>query len=201
MKNLVVAGIPRCGTTYLFRCLMGLPPGSGSPKGAHLASLPGIKCHSLAPPEEFRTDPWVADVNACLRHNGGRAIFVYGDPFAAVVSTMQKRFDHVHAANCGCGTPLSEVDLLKADFFNYEKMFDSWMRQKHPYPVLAIRYETMMRHTREIELFVGHKVKWNEWRQRGTKVSDLPMDVYSCLVKVYDRLMSKIYAAPNCRLL
>lgn len=200
MKNLVVAGIPRCGTTYLFRCLMGLPPGSGSPKGAALEALPGIKCHSLAPPDRFDTDPWADSVSECLE-NGGRAIFVFGDPFAAVMSTVRHRFDHVHAANCGCDLDLKKVDLLEADFFNYEKMFDSWMRQKHDYPVLALRYETMVLHKHEIELFVGHRVNWNPWGTRSTRVGDLPARVYGRLLGVYDQLMAKVTASQNCRLL
>lgn len=201
MKNLVVAGIPRCGTTYLFRSLMGLPQGSGSPKGRHLKKLPGVKCHSLAPRDRFLSDPWASQVDFCLRENAGRAIFVFGDPFAAVISTIRTRFDPVHAANCGCLTPLDKVDLLEGDFFNYEKMFDSWMTHTHRYPVIAVRYETMYRYHHLIDAFVGYRVPWNPWLARNTKIGDVEARIYSKLLRVYHGLRKKVQEAPDFQIL
>jgi hypothetical protein len=197
-KEVAVVAMPRTGSTYLFRCLAGLPPGSGSPKGANLARLPIMKCHSLAPPEGFG-DPWEEQIFAhCF--SGRKVIWLFGDPIASVVSTMKKRFDHVHAKNCGCYRPLNTVDLVEFDHFNYEKMFDSWAQKGHTYPVLCVRYETMWKNRFVIEWFLERKVKWNEWKPRQWKTDDLPNFLLNALKKTYGSLIDKVETYPDVTL-
>jgi hypothetical protein len=192
-KEVAIVGMPRCGTTYLFRSVAGLPPGSGSPKGAALAALPVMKCHSLAPPDHFH-DPWHEQLWEHCR-NKRKVIWVFGDPIAAVVSTARKRFDHVHAKNCGCYTDLEIVDLFEKDWFNYEKMFDSWTGKKHDYPVLIVRYETMFQNRVVIEKFIGRPIQWNPWNPRSWSPRELlPRFAYQKLTKTYSSLIEKIEA-------
>lgn len=199
-KEVAVVGMPRCGTTYLFRCIAGLKPGPGSPKGKALASLPVMKCHSLAPPNSF-DDPWSDQLMwHCI--NRRKVIWVFGDPIAAVVSTMKKRFDHVHAKNCGCITPLDRVNLLIKDWFNYELMFDTWTSEPAiDYPVLCVRYEKMWENRFVIEWFLGREVKWNEWNLRKWKPEAiLPENIYNQLTDTYSSLMQKIDCYPDVTL-
>jgi len=199
-KEVAVVAMPRTGSTYLFRCLAGLKHAGGSPKGANLAKLPIMKCHSLAPPETFG-DPWSSQISEhCLK--GRKVIWLFGDPIASVVSTMKKRFDHVHAKNCGCFKPLGMVDLIDRDDFNYEWMFDSWTSIRHDFPVLCVRYETLWKNRFVIEWFLGRKVKWNEWSPRSNRwtTEELPNFLSKALNKTYSSLVEKVQMHPDVTL-
>ena len=96
-SRVLIASVPRCGSTYLLRSLAGLPQGNTTPKhkSKHIAfvrdlnSLPRsrfLKTHSTAPetlPDDVRT------------------VFLFGDPISAVVSTHEKRNTRDHWLNCG----------------------------------------------------------------------------------------------------
>lgn len=188
-KEVAVVGIPRGGTTFLFRSIAGLPPGNTTPKGAAYKSLPWLKSHSLAPPEDFG-DQHAADLK---KHTdaGGKVIFVFGEPMPAVISTRLKRWDWMHAWNCGFDPDKFKAkapDIYSKDCFNYERMFDTWMRP-HDYPVLAVKYETMSEHFQEIEEFLGRKVDWNEWLQRDRTIN------CQRVTRVQRTLIAKTYAS------
>ncbi len=195
-KEVAVVGIPRCGTTWLFRSIMGIGPGNGTPKGAAYKRLPGLKTHSLAPPDGFG-DPQSEDL---MKHtlDGGKAIFVFGDPIQAVISTRYKRWDHVHAANCGFFDDLKDANIFEEDCFNYEMMFDSWMKE-HDYPVLALRYETMAENRQDVESFLGRKVEWTPWYQRDPQRNLIKVDYNTMfeIAKTYKELHQKIVEAQD----
>gem|GEM_PF-5172115 len=163
-ETVAVTGIPRSGTTWLFRSLAGLEPGSTVPKGRHYERLPFIKAHSLAPPDSF-DDPRAEELAAhCKRR--GKCLFLFGDPVESVISTRLRRWTAGHAVNCGYFDPLDTAAIYHEDCFNYERIFDSWMGREHPFPVLALRYETAGHHTKAIESFLGRKIRWNPWKAR-----------------------------------
>ena len=135
-KRIVVAGIPRCGTTLLWRAIVGLGPGQYTPKG-YTGGI--IKTHSQAP----KTLP-----------EGYKVLFLFGDIINAVISTKLKRYDQRHFTNCGCSKDVSKTDIFEEDALNYEKIFDSWMRD-NGYPVLAVRYEVLFDNLDKIENFSG----------------------------------------------
>ena len=195
-KEVAVVGIPRCGTTWLFRSLMNLGPGSGTPKGAAYKNLSGLKMHSLAPPETFG-DPHAYDLRYHT-HTHRKTIWVFGDPISAVVSTRLKRWDHVHAANCGCFETLNEVNIFSRDCFNYELMFDSWMKA-HEYPVLVMRYETMWHNRAIVEAFLDRSVAWSPWSLRDptNNFSRIKPEQLELVRKTYSRLSEKIAKAPD----
>ena len=189
-QTLIVAGMPRSGTTCLFRSLAGLPPSSISPKGKLRDSLPMVKTHGLAPPDSFGFPgaPKEALIKEVLWKNQGRALFVFGDPVLSVLSTIKNRFEKNHFRNCGCREPVANVDLLEKDWLNYELMFDSWY-QYHLFPTICIKYETMWLHQRTIAEFTGIKFKLPEYKPRKTKCSK-PDKVkvertYSSLIEKY----------------
>lgn len=196
MKECLVTGIPRCGTTWLFRSLAGLQQGAGSPKGATLERLPIMKAHSLCPPATFG-DPWSDKVREHVE-GGGKCIFLYGDPILAVVSTKLRRWDHVHAANCGYFDNLDGCDISLADYFNYGIMFDTWMMSQHN--VLCMRYETIWHYRDYVETFLGREVQWIPWRVRATQVDSIYPDMLLRLESTYKSLIRKIQNAPNFKL-
>jgi len=190
-----VIGIPRSGTTWLFRSLADLEPGSTVPKGEHYRRLPFIKAHSLAPPETFG-DPRASELAAhCGR--GGRCIFLFGDPVESVISTRMRRWTADHAMNCGFFEPLDSADIYCRDCFNYERMFDSWMKT-HRFPVLALRYETVGRHLATIESFLGRAVRWNplKTRRRSNRRRVSRRDLRT-IEETYATLIDKVNTAPD----
>lgn len=191
MKECLVVGIPRCGTTWLFRCIAGLPPGPGSPKGAALEKLPVMKAHSLAPPATFG-DPWAKKVREHAVE-GGKCIFIFGDPVLAVISTRKHRWDKVHARNCGWHGELDSADIFLRDCFSYENMFDTWMSSQ--LNVLRVRYEALWDLRSEIEVFLGRKIHWNDWKRRSTQIDHYPTAIVQAAAFTYERLIGKIQTA------
>lgn len=189
-SRVIIASIPRCGSTLLLRALAGLPPDSTFPKTRNAAfvrdlrELPTrqfLKTHSLAPPS------LPLDV---------RPVFLFGDPVRAVVSTMNKRFDNNHFLNCGyCGNEPPRI--YERDDLGYERIFDSWMRP-HDFPVLAVRYEAMFEHQDAIANFVGFPVTFPRQRRRATQV---PSGLQRKLSSVYASLIKKVQEAPDVQVL
>lgn len=195
-KEVLVVGIPRSGTTYVFRSLAGLPEWDGTPKGRELEKLPIMKAHSLAPPESFG-DPWAERVRRHVEE-GRKVIFLFGDPILSVASTVRFRYDSVHAKNCGCFLPLSQISLYERDYFNYERMFDSWMNTDRA-RVLCLKYEKLPEIRRKgiVESFLGRKVRWLPWRPRVIQYCILYKGEIDALRSTYRTLERKYLTAPD----
>lgn len=172
---MILASIPRCGSTYLFRSIAGMDPGGSTPEGAQAKH--GITKTHRPPP----TDP------------DGPALFLFGDVPEAVVSTSRYRMDATHFANCGAAWP-PEGDIMTTDLLGYTDLWNAWLYA--PYPVLFVRYRAM-RHThirRQIEAWLGRDVQWLPWKPRRTKVTE--PEVYQ-VVAGYAALMDATDAAPD----
>ena len=132
-------------------------------------------------------------VNEALAR-GGKALFIFGDPLHAVMSTLRNQFNKVHFRNCGCAFPR---DLLEKDWLHYEQMFDSWMKPQ-PFEVLRVRYETMPEHFGAFKEFLGFMPSFAPWRARAA--CPFPNMPKERLLKVYGRLADKIAKAPDVSL-
>jgi hypothetical protein len=133
--KILVAGIPRSGTTLLWRAIAGLPPGDTTPPDY---AGPVKKTHSLAPntlPDDYK------------------AVFLFGDIIASVISTRLNRYSEFHFQICGSNRSPETTDIFIEDALNYEAMFDSWHRS-NSYGVMCIRYETLFANRKIIEAFV-----------------------------------------------
>lgn len=184
--RIVVAGMPRCGTTMLIRSIAGLPEGGTFPTGPffgvfnkaqEIPSAPFIKTHLPAPAK-------IA--------NDSISIFMFGNPMEAVLSTMKNRWDTGHFRNCGWVHPY-DPQILDRDDLGYEKMFDSWT-SNNDYSVLAIRYETIWDHVGLIEKYIGARISLPKARARKTTVSS---QMRKHLTKTYGRLDKKVSTAPD----
>ena len=178
--KVVIAGTPRCGTTYLFRSLAGLEQSEFTPK-RYEGDL--IKVHGPAPkdlPPEYR------------------AIFMYGDVVRAVISTKKKRWTREHFRNCGCRKWFPKI--YERDDLNYELMFDTWTRD-NGYPVLALRYETMHEHIDVISDFVGERVRLLPWIARTTSYEEVAAEVLRTIRTTYESLIAKVAAMPAYQLI
>lgn len=174
-----IASIPRCGSTYLYRSIAHLPQGDSRPPGDHGI----VKTHR--PPE---CDPRV-DVGP-----DDRAVFLFGDVAAAVVSTMENRHDPQHWSNCGVENYDPRADLLASDLLGYERLWDAW--RSAGFPVLFVRYERLADPLVRVGLegWLERPVRWLPWRERRTVVAPSER---ARAKRTYAALIAKVEAAAD----
>ncbi len=183
---IILASIPRCGSTYLFRKLVGAGPGGRFPRqyntvfARNLEAMPRrrfIKTHALPSPTISKRS---------------RIVFLFGDPYAAIASTLDKRFDKQHFLNCGFEGD-RQPDLLHTDDLGYEAIFDAWMGFD-ALPVARLRYEAMAEHAGPLADFLGRNLDLSDFQHRERKIED---DMLPALERTYGRLRQKVEAADD----
>lgn len=177
-QRILVASIPRRGSTMLFRALIGADPGANAPKAY---DGPHEKTHSFNPSEfDGRID---------------FAIFLFRDVVESVASTIRKKLGKAHFLNCGAGhlNP-TEVDLREKDYLNYEKMFDAWM---YPlaFPHIAIRYEPMHDFQGLLSSIIQYNKRGPLTTRKPTRTSITNKDRRR-IEMAYESLIQKVAAAP-----
>jgi tetratricopeptide (TPR) repeat protein len=177
-KNVIVAGIPRSGTTMIFRALAGFYPGDTTPRN-YSGSVK--KTHGLAPKQLPK---------------GYKVIFVFGNIINSVISTKKSRYDQVHFINCGCSQNPENTDIYLEDSLNYEAMFDSW-NKNNGYPVICVRYETIYENLKPISRFLGITLSLPPQKKRTTKYSDCNEEELQKIKKTYKNLIDKVNNAPD----
>jgi hypothetical protein len=177
--RIIVAGIPRSGTTLMFRALAGLPPGSTTPA----SDLNGVvKTHSFEP-RNF-------EGAAC-------ALFLFGNPILSVISTKRKRYDQNHFRNCGAGDLDPETtDIFVGDHLNYERMWDAWT-SRQGFPVIAIRYERLHDSIRYVENMLSRSIPLPPLKPREADISQVRPEELDLIRKTYATLQAKIDKAPD----
>lgn len=186
MHKVVVAGIPRSGTSLIYLTIC-----------HSIGDKNVVKTHSLAPPEKM-DDPYQENTEAFIA-NGAKALFVFGDPVLSVISTRKSVWNDIHARNCGFFGKLKDANIYKKDIFNYERMFDSWMKP-HKYPVFAVKYMSMYKYFYEICDFLGCKLIRAEFRERQTQYGDVSEQTLKIIQKTYASLIEKVKCAPEARI-
>lgn len=183
-QTIICAGIPRCGTTMMYRALAGLPRGATTPKGGPSDI---IKTHSYRP-QRFA--------------GAAKAIFLFGDPVAAVISTKTSRYTPAHFRNCGARNRDPETtDIFSEDALNYERMFDAWTRRT-AVETICVRYETLYQNLRLISAFFADRpVYFPPPQQRTTNVEQhaSPEEVKR-IRQTYADLIRKVDRAPDVAL-
>jgi tetratricopeptide (TPR) repeat protein len=178
-KSIIVAGIPRSGTTMMFRALAGLEPGDTTPRNY---CGPVKKTHGLAPKK---------------LPEGYKVIFIFGDVINSVISTKKFRYDKTHFINCGCTKDPEATDIYLEDALNYEAMFDSW-NQDNGYPVICVRYETIYENLKQINnFFIFTNLSLPSKKQRTTRYFDCNKEELNNIKKTYRNLIEKVNNAPD----
>lgn len=180
MKRVLVASIPRCGSTMLFRAIAGLEPGSTMPEDY---AGPHHKSHTFAP-DSFAGR---ADV----------AVFLFGDVLPSVASTRKYRYTQQHFENCGAGqlSP-QEVDIYDADHLNFERMFDAWMA-KTAIPHVCVRYGQIHALAPIISELIGVPFSLPKKHRRRTQPADMAQEERCRIRRAYASLIHKISHAPD----
>lgn len=179
MYKVIVASIPRTGSTLLARAIEGLErKGSWEQQNAN-------KVYKTHYPE--------TDVNIC-----DKAIFLFGDVIKSVISYRQNRWDIQSMRNCKCYKDLKDIDLYKRDDCNFEKIFDTWTNPiKHR--VLAVRYEEMWKYQDRMKDFVGWDFTLPTKRTRLTNYADVRnVDLHN-IKKTYNSLINKVCNISNIK--
>lgn len=193
MKKIIVAGIPRSGTTYLYRSIAGLKPGKTSPN-SNKGDV--VKTHGLCPPDssgdarEHLMKQWIQERPL--------VIFAYGDPIQSILSTILKRNEKNHFANCGYHGNATKNDLLTRDILGYEQMFDSWFGTTYS-PRLLIKYPAIPKNLQQIESFLGKEIPWHKWKERNNQenLSKFTEDEVNKVRNTFKRLTDKINKAKD----
>jgi len=181
-KKIIVASIPRCGSTMLWRSLAGFQPDSTTPKG--IAKKINVKKH-----HRFTE-----------AHKGKRykCIFLFGNVVLSVISTQKKRMTNQHFLNCGY-KGLAK-DIFQEDFLNYEKIFDDWTTNRI-YHTICVRYESLYENIAEIEEFLNIKLMLPPQRKRTTTLMDVEPSVLDNIRATYKTLIKKVSEAPNIKII
>jgi len=188
--RILIASLPRAGSTMLFRAIAGLPQGSTMPRNpfckfvhdlSKIPNKPFLKTHSPAPkslPKDIRV------------------IYLYDDPVKCVVSARKKRWDKL-SWYLNNWVHDNEPDIYNKDDYGLEENFSSWI-SGHDYPVLAVRYESMWQRKKEIEKFVGFNFRLPEKKERTTEIDD---DLKYHLQTVYFQLSNRMQEVPDVALI
>lgn len=175
MNNILIAGIPRSGTTLIYKAIR--INNKGFTAKTHLLpdldkSMEGIKID-----DSFKV------------------IFLFGNPINSIISTYKmcknKYWMVKHAKHCGYLDNIYPLDIINKDNLNYEKMFDEWMTTNR-FKVLPIRYEEIWNNVKEIEKFVGFKINLLEYKERETKTTDVSQEILNKIKVTYRDLIKKI---------
>jgi len=162
----------------MFRAMVGLPPGGTTPKSD---VGPFVKTHSFRP---------------AGFSNVRRAVFIFGDPVAAVLSTRKHRYTEQHFRNCGANDLSPETtDIFVNDALNYEYMFDAWMGRQN-FDLICVRYEELHDNIEAITAFFGRHLYIPPRRPRRTRPELESADAQR-IAATYARLIEKVNKAPD----
>lgn len=187
MTELIIAGIPRSGTTMMWYASQGMKPTSHMPRNYNPSTALVLKTHATP-----------SKLGLPLRQLPQmRAIFMFGDPIMSVISTRLRRWDNKHFWNCGCTLSPREADIYGKDILGYERMFDGWMKPQ-PFPLLTLRYETVHDNLAIIRKFLDHPSFHLPLRhERKTKLTDIRPDQLQSAAQTYASLARKIKQAQD----
>lgn len=132
MNKLIVASIPRSGSTWIHRAICNLPPSSTTSQNPVVNKSAGWSIYKT-----HRTfEHWSHKINP-----EDKVIFIFGDIIHSVISTKKNRYEKNHFKNCGYTGSIKDKNIYEEDFLNYESIFDSWVNCKLE-NFLILRYET-----------------------------------------------------------
>ena len=179
--EIVIAGIPRCGTTLMARAAAGIVPANQWPDRQE--PIRGvIKRHAAIE---------LGDASGIIA-----GIFLFGNIEESILSTRRTRMDEKHLQNCLCPMKLKDVDILRRDDLRYENIFDDWTGP-WAFPILSLRYETFWNHIQEIEEFLGRQLTLPEKKARVTKPGNFSGYEVSLIKNTYKSLIEKVKNMPD----
>lgn len=188
-RHLIIAGIPRCGTTMVARAAAGLEPSNKWP--SRQEPVNGIIKRHLRLSHQDIT-------------HADAAIFLHGDIAKAIISTKRSRMDWKHLMNCRCQKPLDQVDIFTRDDLHYEEMFDFWTSGGLPIPVLAVRFERIWEKEKELRNFLQGFTGWKSFKlppkqRRVTKLAAIKPQDLDRICKTYASLILKTGKMPDIK--
>lgn len=185
--KIIVAGIPRSGTTYFFRSLNNLPQSPISPDfdkiedHAHYLN-DTIKLHT-----PYNTLPLNEDY---------KVIFLHRELKDSLVSnTLIFNNDIPHFRNVGSEYNGFLTDVIfEQDILNLESIFDTWVTHAK-YPTLVLKYETLPDYFKEIEAFLGRSISFLPFNLSPSKI--LPEEHQDKFYNTYKGLINKLNLLSN----
>lgn len=179
-SKILIAGIPRSGTTLVYESL---------------------KKTDLIVAKTHLTDSLEKSIEGKAIDSNFLVLFLFGDALKSVFSTQKRlsgepRWARIHSANCGCFKNVNEIDIISRDDLNYENIFDSWVSTKK-FDVMTVRYEKLYNLKEIISAVIGRDLNLPGWRPRNTKISNFPFEKVEKAKQTYQDLIQKIATFPD----
>lgn len=186
--GIIVAGIPRSGTTLLFRTVAGMHDSPYTPIDCFGMSKINVK----GGPRVVKAIRFRPDIKG-----DHKVLFIFGSVIHSIISTRLNRWDRRHFYNCGFKKRVDRdrMNIWKKDFLGYETLFDTWHSQT-TFPSMFIRYEKLYDHTKEIEKFTGRILDFPVKKVRKTKLEGREA-VIKQIKKTYGSLIEKLDSLPD----
>lgn len=184
-NKLIIASVPRTGSTLLFRAIKGLPPSGGTPPEYYVSDKP---FHQSIAQTHSTSDR--------ILYGKMKVVFTFRDPIESIISTRLHRWDLNHFKNCGVvDRRLEDCNNYIEDFLGYEKIFDSWTKD-NGYPVMAVNYESMFNNKSKIEEFIEREFNFPQWKPRDGNTKNnrdkISKEDLELIEKTYSRFIEKV---------
>ena len=187
-NHIVVAGLPRCGTTLICSALVRKKI-SYYRAQKFLVNLeddfignPGYvyKTHTPIPPKKLNSDT--------------KVIYVFGDPRLAAISIHKKLNLKQAYVNAHSDKYKEHDEIFERDLMRLSDNFSNWYREQ-TFPFASVRYDAMFeKSTREIlESFLGTKLNLPLFKMRESQLKSHPK--FEQLQAAYGSLAIKIAEA------
>jgi len=186
MSKLIISGIPRSGTTYLFRSINNLPQSPWSPHFDKIVD----HAHYLNDTIKVHTPYNNFSLNEDIK-----VIFLHRNLFDCILSNV-KTFNHDtdHSRNIGRDyNGVLEDKIFDQDILNLEQLFDVWVTNA-VFPTLVIKYEHLAECQTQIEDFIERPFSLLPFNLAPGK--ELDPNIALKISNTYQNLLSKLSALP-----
>lgn len=200
-KIIVVNGFGHCGTTYVAKFISRFYP-----RGRRLVNMNDLNTWNIKKNASFHTHtPYPAQNHP---NYDLKVIYIFGDIYNSVLGYGHSKMREKGIINPFAAEflhiPKSDLNknIFDHDVFNFKQHFKNW-NQKHTFPLLSLRYETIYSHLNELLTFAEIPkqfwVGFPAYKKRKTDWSKEPKDVQERLRKTYGTSFNYIKRQPDSK--
>jgi len=190
-KSFLVAGLGRCGTTFLTETLIDY--------GLHYEM---IFLESLSERINFRPGYIYKthDYPPSSLPDNLKVIYLFRNPMNIAISAYIKinEWGRAHHKHFHSDLFVPNDSILKKDTLLLEKQFDAWIQPQN-FSFISIKYEALFKKNTidTLNEFLGIKVKFKNPKPSRTNYKEHPLcnQIYS----TYSKLADKVDIAPDCK--
>jgi len=139
-----------------------------------------------------------------------KAVFMYGNPYNAVLSINRRKLEYIHLKNRGKIRQFKDLDQILnlrkflddfQDPFGMEDQLNNWLESKTSYSIMFLKYETLWNHLTEIfnylDIDQSFKKYFPDQITRNSNWNAAEKETKILLEKVYGSLKNKVDKLPD----